>query len=193
MWAGVAQGGLVSRVLFSLYVNDMPMPSRHVELALYVDDTVIIATSRNPALLVSYLESYLSDLERWLREQRIAINVSKSNAMLFAEAGWRVAKPRLGQFLGEPIQWVDTACYLGVILDSRLTWRTGYGDRLADQSRSPVKAPKPIPNRAQHRLARRFSTTLTEFLTENVLLRGSGMGGNYAKVDVTILCIPHKS
>jgi hypothetical protein len=30
-------------------------------------------------------------------------------------------------------------------------------------------------------------------LTENVLLRGSGMGGNYAKVDVTILCIPHKS
>jgi hypothetical protein len=30
-------------------------------------------------------------------------------------------------------------------------------------------------------------------LTENVLHRGSGMGGNYAKVDVTILCIPHKS
>jgi hypothetical protein len=35
MRAGVAQGGLVSPVLFRLYVNDMPMPSRHVELALY--------------------------------------------------------------------------------------------------------------------------------------------------------------
>ena len=46
MWAGVAQGGLVSPVLFSLYVNDMPVPSRHVELALYVDDTAIFATSR---------------------------------------------------------------------------------------------------------------------------------------------------
>jgi hypothetical protein len=32
--AGVAQGGLVSPVLFSLYVNDMPTPSRHVQLAL---------------------------------------------------------------------------------------------------------------------------------------------------------------
>jgi hypothetical protein len=31
--AGVAQGGLVSPVLFSLYVNDIPTPSRHVELA----------------------------------------------------------------------------------------------------------------------------------------------------------------
>ena len=28
---------------------------------------------------------------------------------------------------------------------------------------------------------------------ENVLPRGSGMGGNHAKVDVTILCIPDKS
>jgi hypothetical protein len=33
--AGVAQGGLTSFVLFSLYVNDIPTPSRHVELAQY--------------------------------------------------------------------------------------------------------------------------------------------------------------
>jgi len=26
------------------------------------------------------------------------------------------------QLYGEPIQWVDTICYLGVILDMRLTW-----------------------------------------------------------------------
>jgi hypothetical protein len=74
MRAGVAQGGLVSPVLFNLYV-DMPVPSRHVELALYADDTAIIATSRKSALLIRYLETYLSDLERWLREWRIAINV----------------------------------------------------------------------------------------------------------------------
>jgi len=44
--AGVAQGGLISPVLFSLYVNDIPSPSHHVELVLYADDTAIIATSR---------------------------------------------------------------------------------------------------------------------------------------------------
>jgi hypothetical protein len=55
MRAGVAQGGLVSPVLFSLYVNDMPTPSRHVDLALYADDTALIATSRNPLLLIRYL------------------------------------------------------------------------------------------------------------------------------------------
>jgi hypothetical protein len=35
MWAAVAQGGIVSPVLFSLYVNDIPTPSRHVQLAQY--------------------------------------------------------------------------------------------------------------------------------------------------------------
>jgi hypothetical protein len=51
----VAQGGLISPVLFSLYVNDMPSPSHHVKLAHYADDTAIIATSCKPTLLVRYL------------------------------------------------------------------------------------------------------------------------------------------
>jgi hypothetical protein len=32
--AGVAQGGLISPVLFNLYVNEIPSTSHHVELAL---------------------------------------------------------------------------------------------------------------------------------------------------------------
>jgi hypothetical protein len=64
MRAGVAQGGLISPVLFSLNVNDIPRPSRHVKLAQYADDTALVATSRSPSLLVAYLEDYLGRLER---------------------------------------------------------------------------------------------------------------------------------
>jgi hypothetical protein len=71
----------------------MPSPSHHVELALYVDDTAIIATSHKPTLLVSYLESYLNDLQWWLTEWRIAINVSKSTAIIFARAERRFIHP----------------------------------------------------------------------------------------------------
>ena len=77
MRAGVAQVGLISLVLFSLYVNHMPKPSHHVELAIYADVTALIATSRILKLLVSYLG-------RRLTEWRIAINVSKSSAIIFA-------------------------------------------------------------------------------------------------------------
>ena len=109
----MAHGGLISPVLFSLYVIGMPSPSHHVELALYADDTAVIATSRKPTLLASYLESYLNDLQRWLSEWRIAINISKSSAIIFARAGRRFIQPRQLTLFGEPIQWVETSRYLG--------------------------------------------------------------------------------
>jgi hypothetical protein len=94
MEAGVVHGGIISLVLFNLYFKDISSHSRHIELAAYADDPAITATFRQPALLVKYLETYLSDLVRWLRELRIAIKVSKSTAILFTKASRRVWKPR---------------------------------------------------------------------------------------------------
>ena len=122
MRAGVAEGRLISPVLFSLYVNDMPPHSHHVELALYADDTAIIATFRKPTLLLSYLVYYLNELQPWLSDWRIAINVTKSTAIIFAPAGRRFIQPQPLTLFGELIEWVDTTRYLGVTLDTRLTW-----------------------------------------------------------------------
>lgn len=52
----------------------------------------------------------------------IALNFSKSTAMLFVKIGRRISKPRLVQLFGKPINWADTACYLGMTLNKRLTW-----------------------------------------------------------------------
>jgi hypothetical protein len=98
----------------------VPTPFRHIELAQYADDTALVATSRSPSLLVGYLEAYLGRLERWLQDWRIAVNVSKSTAVFFDETARRIQKPRAVQFLGGPIQWVETAArYLGVTLDTQ--------------------------------------------------------------------------
>ena len=70
------EASLMTPVLFSLLVNDMPSPSNHVELALYADDTTIIATSRKPTMFVSYLESNLN-LQRWKSEWRITISFQR--------------------------------------------------------------------------------------------------------------------
>jgi hypothetical protein len=118
-----AWGGLISPVLFSLYVNDVTSPSHHVELALYVDESAIIATSRKPTLFVSYLESNLNDLQMCVNEWRSAINVCKSTAIIFARAELRFFQPRPLSLFGESIQLVDTTLGLPSIHDStgRLT------------------------------------------------------------------------
>jgi hypothetical protein len=40
----------------------------------------------------------------------------------FVKTTRRIQKPRAMQFLGDPIQWVETARYLGVTFDTQLTW-----------------------------------------------------------------------
>jgi hypothetical protein len=91
----------------------MPSLSHHVELALYADNTAIIATSRNPTMLFSYLELYLNEFQRWLIEWTTVINVYKSNAIIFARAGRLFIHPRPLTLFGEPIEWVEITRYLG--------------------------------------------------------------------------------
>jgi hypothetical protein len=79
---------------------------------LYAVDTALIATSCSPQFIVSYLETYLDTLELWLWDCRIAINVSKSTAVLFAKTTRRVQRPRPPHLFGEPIKWVETAILL---------------------------------------------------------------------------------
>jgi hypothetical protein len=90
----VAHGELVSPVLLSTYINDMRTPSCHVELAQYADDTALVATSHSPSFLVGYLETFLGRIEHCLRDWRIAINVSKSTAVLFTTPARRIQKTR---------------------------------------------------------------------------------------------------
>jgi hypothetical protein len=76
----------------------------------------------------------------------IAINVSKSMAVLFAKTARRARQPRPVQFLGEPIQWVQTARYLGVTLDTRLTW-SAHGDQVRKRAVQRLGMLGPLLNR----------------------------------------------
>jgi hypothetical protein len=84
--------------------------------------------SRSTLLLVKYLETYLNKLEYWLWDFRIAINITKSTALLFTKTRSCVHRPTPVQFFREPIQWVQCQYHygivqqVGVILDTRLTW-----------------------------------------------------------------------
>ena len=76
------------------------------------------ATSRQPALLVKYLKTNLSDLEQWLSEWRIAIKFPKISATFFPKTGRRIPKPRPVQLFRKRIQSAEN---LAVISDKVLT------------------------------------------------------------------------
>jgi hypothetical protein len=93
-----------------------------MDLAEYADDTAVLSMSSSSSILVGYIEACLDRLEHWLWDWRIAINVQKSTVMHFARTARCIHWLKPVQFLGGPVQWVETARYLGVTLDTRLTW-----------------------------------------------------------------------
>jgi hypothetical protein len=90
--------------------------------ALHADDTALVATSHSPSLLVGYLEAYLGGLERWLRDWRIAINVSKTTVCFLLRLRDASKNPVQSSIFGKPVQWVEPVRYLEVTLDTQLTW-----------------------------------------------------------------------
>jgi hypothetical protein len=75
---------------------------------------------RQPALLVNYL----NNLQWWLRQWSIAINVTKITAALFAKPGRRIPAPRPVQLFRELMHFVNAVHYLGATLDTLLNWST---------------------------------------------------------------------
>lgn len=97
----------------------MPAPFHHVDLALHTDVMAVVANASCQLFGI-----YLSDLERNLKEWKVAINFSSNFAMLCVRAGRHMPNPRPLMLFGEPVCWVDTLRCLVVILDTRLNWST---------------------------------------------------------------------
>jgi hypothetical protein len=65
-------------------------------------------------------------------------------AMLFTRR--RIEPPRPIVLFGEPIVWVDTARYVGVTLDKRLTWAT-HIDQVRKKASQRLGVLGPLLNR----------------------------------------------
>lgn len=117
--AGVPQGSVLGPVLYNIYTSDLPR-TPGTELALYADDTAITSNSRCPVHAARNLQTAIDNLEEWFETWKIKINPNKSQAVLYTKR--RGPNPEQLQIENTRIPWKDHAKYLGIEIDSKLTW-----------------------------------------------------------------------
>ncbi|GFU20557.1 RNA-directed DNA polymerase from mobile element jockey [Trichonephila clavipes] len=77
------------------------------------------------------MQRFLDILEKWLTDWRIAINVEKTQAIVFRK--WGVIDPQAELTLfDDNIHWVPVVRYLGLHIDSRLIYKK-HIDYLSDK------------------------------------------------------------
>ena len=120
---GVPQGGVLSVVLFAIMINDIgKCLSPAIGRALFVDDLSVWVSASSTRSLDRQLQVAVAQLERWSAANGLKFSTDKTVAMHFCRR--RRPCPDMSVLLhGELIPVQSEVKFLGVLLDSRLTYR----------------------------------------------------------------------
>ena len=82
---GVPQGSVLGPLLFLIYINDPPNVSKCLTFFLFADDTNISYESSDLLSIQKIVNRELHKVRKWLEANRLALNIEKTNFVLFIQ------------------------------------------------------------------------------------------------------------
>ena len=123
---GVPQGGVVSPTLFLVYMNDITTTvPRHVSNTLHADGFAVWCAEEHTATAVHRIQNNINEVCSWTEGGALQLNTTKTVSTLFTLS---TAKEKVSLKLNnQPVPQVEMPTFLGVTLDTRLTWKPHLG------------------------------------------------------------------
>jgi len=119
---GVSQGSVLGPLLFLLYVNDIHKAVLDAKVKLFADYTNLFLYGKNLCTLFDRANACLQHMFKWFIANRLNFNVDKTCFVLsvMTEKNHHDFQLKVN---GKNISRVDSCKYLGVIIDSNLSWK----------------------------------------------------------------------
>lgn len=119
--SGVPQGSILGPLLFLIYVNDLPPALSH-DCVLFADDTTIIMDCKNVDTYETEIYKTLEDVIQWLDKNKLKINIEKTKLINFKTYKSKDIELNIS-YNNLLIQKINSAKFLGIILDTHLSWK----------------------------------------------------------------------
>ena len=125
--AGVPQGSCFGPLLFLIYINDLPKITQG-KVSMYADYTSLCHMGNDVSKLETAINEDLKLLDKWLKGNKLSLNVAKKKSMLICTKPKRRILEnndiKLTLMIRDrEIDLVDEIKYLGVNLDDSLSWK----------------------------------------------------------------------
>lgn len=120
---GVPQGEILSVTLFLMAINKITKNiSPTVKTCLFADDLLIFTSGPNLRSIRNQLQLAINHLEEWCKKTGFQFSPSKTKALHFNKKQYNNYNPHL-QLNNHPIEYVQHIKFLGIIFDTKLTWK----------------------------------------------------------------------
>ena len=121
-YEGVPQGSVLSTTLFLIAVNGivstLPLGVRS---SLYVDDLTIYSSGPSLPALQTLIQAAISTTSSWATTHGFRFSPTKSFSIFFTRSFAPLPPPLT--LYGIPLQYRSSGKFLGLLFDSRLTWK----------------------------------------------------------------------
>ena len=172
---GVPQGSVLGPLLFLIYMNDLPTCLTYTQAVLFADDTTIYTSSDNIIDLYHNINVDLSNLVDWFRSNKLALNTTKTNFMLFTNSN-NIPANQFIKIDTDIIERRNCCKFLGLMIDHKLTWSEHISYTKSKISRSLYAM-----NRLKHMIGKQYLKTLYDSLVHSYLSYGVILwGGTYS-------------
>ena len=184
---GVPQGSVLGPLLFLIYTNDICHATNFL-ICLFADDTCLQISHSNLQRLATICNTELVKIDDWFRANLLTTNEKKASKYILTKSNslvWRGDQQLINIKMGNTtLEQVDEMKYLGVYIDSALTWNShiNYLSRILSRSAGIFSKLRYYVDRAT--ILKTYHSLFNSHLQYGILCWGATSAENINRIQV---------